>query len=125
MALKSSKPTRAKIQKVVVKDKVTLIDFSTSRNANSGKEGVEPNFVYTNWFGAAFFGEDAKRLTKDDVISIDEFTVSQEVYEKPNGEKVYPVKVTVWKWGYWIKDASKTGSTVKKTKEDEQDEIDF
>ena len=118
---------QARVGKVEVAGKVTKVTLGTSRNSNAGKKKQDgswedANWTYSNWF-ATFFGDTAKRIQVNDILTIEEAQISKEVWEH-DGKKDYPLQFLVFdgKWS-WKAKGGKKDSTPES--EDEEDAIPF
>ena len=114
---------QARVGKVEVAGKVTKVTLGTSRNANAGKKKSDgswedANWTYSNWF-ATFFGDTAKRIQVNDILTIEEAQISKEVWEHDN-KKDYPLQFLVFdgKWS-WKAKGGKKDSTPETEDDDE------
>lgn len=83
---------RAKVGKVEVKEKFTVINLSTSR-----KDQKTGKYVYSDWGFSRFVGkahEFAQHLSEGDVVVLKKAIITKEPYEQ-NGEKKWPKYATV------------------------------
>ena len=114
---------QARVGKVEVAGKVTKVTLGTSRNSNAGKKKQDgswedANWTYSNWF-ATFFGDTAKRIQVNDILTIEEAQISKEVWEH-DGKKDYPLQFLVFdgKWS-WKAKGGKKDSTPEPEDDDE------